>query len=217
MFKENVTEEQLKKILEVQKKVKLLGFDEEANVGSYKYSYTSLAKIRVELGKILEEVGLGVSQPITIVDGKQAIRTIIFDEKGIILDSTSYLEIMNPGDPQSFGKSVTYQRRYCLVSLLFIVADKDDDVVLPEEDIQKSIEEARTLQALVTLYKRLDKNQQTKYQKVFGEKKKELTSPKEDIPTQETEKKEQSEKPKKLNKNLQEIVDATKIKGEEGQ
>lgn len=68
--------------------------------------------------------GLSVVQPLTNIDGKPAIATIIMDGNDTILTSTMPLPDIQ--DPQKMGSAITYFRRYALQSLFVLKAEDDD-------------------------------------------------------------------------------------------
>lgn len=78
------------------------------------------------LKPLLEKYGLVVIQPLSTIDGKQAINTIVFD-----VDSGEKLESDTPlpatPDAQKAGAAITYFRRYALTSLFLIQGEEDDD------------------------------------------------------------------------------------------
>ena len=64
-------------------------------------------------------------QPLTNIDGKAAIQTILVDsETGEKIENITPLT-ENP-DPQKMGSAITYFRRYSLQSLLGLQAEDDD-------------------------------------------------------------------------------------------
>lgn len=117
----------MKKILDFQKKVGAISKDSENPF--YKSKYFDINKLLEVVKPILNELGLVLLQPLTELNGKPALRTIILDTE---LDKSPY-EIVdfttplpeNP-DPQKMGSIITYYRRYSIQSLLGLQAEDDD-------------------------------------------------------------------------------------------
>lgn len=83
---------------------------------------------------VLNKVGLVVLQPLTNIDGKPAINTIIADpESGEIIESV--LPLIENSDPQKFGSICTYTRRYALQSILLLQSEDDDGNTASEASI----------------------------------------------------------------------------------
>lgn len=92
----------------------------------FKNKYFDINTIIAEIKPITEELGLIILQPLTIVDGRSAINTMIIDaETGETIIQSLALLPDNP-DPQKMGSAITYFRRYSLQSLLLLEADDDD-------------------------------------------------------------------------------------------
>jgi len=91
----------------------------------YKSKYVDINGLLEQLKPLLEKHGLIVLQPLTHIEGKPAISTMIAstitDTK---LESTIPLP-ENP-DPQKMGAIITYFRRYALQSLFLLQAEDDD-------------------------------------------------------------------------------------------
>jgi len=114
----------MKKLLEFQKKVGAIAKDSVNPF--FKSNYFDINKLIEEVKPILNEVGLVITQPLTTVDGRLAIKTILIDiesDKELITEIAILPE--NP-DPQKMGSIITYFRRYALQSLLFLQAEDDD-------------------------------------------------------------------------------------------
>ena len=98
--------------------------DSEADAGSYKYRYGSLPAILRAVKPVLHKHGFSVLQPIN--DG--TICTTLLHESGQEIKAS--MECSAAGlDPQSFGKKITYYKRYALTSMLGICPDDDPDCV----------------------------------------------------------------------------------------
>lgn len=119
------------KLLEVQKKVGAVTKDKQNPF--FKSNYADINNYIDVLKPILNEVGLVVLQPLSSIDGKPAIRTIVMDDKDKLEFDTPIIE--NP-DPQKQGAVITYFRRYALQSLFFLQAEDDDANIasLPQND-----------------------------------------------------------------------------------
>lgn len=74
---------------------------------------------------LLTKHGLVIIQPLSDINGKPAITTIVTDiESGEMCQDT--IVIPEQTDIQKFGAAVTYMRRYALQSLLLLQAEDDD-------------------------------------------------------------------------------------------
>lgn len=95
----------------------------------FKSKYFDINQVLSEVKPILNKLGLVVLQPLTTVDGKPALKTIIRDES-LTLSADLINETIvipeNP-DPQKMGSAITYFRRYALVSALGLEGEEDDD------------------------------------------------------------------------------------------
>ena len=109
-----------------------------------KYSYAPLSEIFDAIRKPLAENGLAISQPMTIIDGKLIVETVLSHSSGEWISGQILIESQKL-DPQSIGSALTYARRYSLSALLGIASEEDDDAEgamdrkksedKPEEDI----------------------------------------------------------------------------------
>ncbi|MDR3609988.1 MAG: ERF family protein [Ignavibacteriaceae bacterium] len=116
----------MNKLLEFQKKV---GAISKNSINPFfKSNYFDINKLIDVIKPILNEIELVLLQPLENINGKSALRTIIYDvnEGGCstIIDFTTPLP-ENP-DPQKMGSIITYFRRYAIQSLLFLQAEDDD-------------------------------------------------------------------------------------------
>lgn len=110
----------MKRILEVQKQIGVLGKDSKNPF--FKSAYLDLNKLLIHVTPLLIENGLLLSQPIQ----EGLVKSLIIDaESGKVLLS-SEIALPDLKDPQKLGSAITYFRRYTLKSLLSI-AEGDDD------------------------------------------------------------------------------------------
>jgi len=116
----------MNKLLQFQQKVGAISKD--STNPYFKSKYFDINKLIEEVKPILNELELVLLQPLENINGKPALRTIIYDvnEGGCttIIDFTTPLP-ENP-DPQKMGSVITYYRRYAIQSLLFLQAEDDD-------------------------------------------------------------------------------------------
>lgn len=112
------------KILKIQTEIGVLSKDKENPF--FKSSYFDINQIIAQLLPLLEKHNLSVIQPLTVVDGKNALATQVYDieKKEVLVISTIFLP-ENP-DPQKMGSAITYLRRYALQSLFLLQAEDDD-------------------------------------------------------------------------------------------
>lgn len=89
----------------------------------YEHKYADINTIIDMVKPILNGEGLLLLQPLSNIDGKPAIKTIIMCKNGEISDTIVLPEDKNP---QKMGSAITYFRRYALQSILFMQAEDDD-------------------------------------------------------------------------------------------
>ena len=112
-----------KKLLEAQKKIASIKKGKENPF--FKSKYADINSYIEEVKPIMNECGLIILQPLTLRDGKVALKTVIIDtDNGDEFASVTKLP-ENP-DPQKMGAIITYFRRYAIQSLLFLQAEDDD-------------------------------------------------------------------------------------------
>lgn len=91
----------------------------------FKSKYTDINALLAVVKPVLHKQHLIVLQPLTQVNGKPAIRTDIIDVS--TGESVSDVIVMpENSDPQKMGSTITYFRRYALVSMLALEAEDDD-------------------------------------------------------------------------------------------
>jgi hypothetical protein len=112
------------KLLAFQKKVEAITKDLENPY--FKSQYFDVNKVIQNIKPVLNDVGLVVLQPMTMVGDKQAIKTVILDsDTGAEYSETT--TIPETVKAQDTGSAITYFRRYCLTSLLLLQGETDDD------------------------------------------------------------------------------------------
>lgn len=92
---------------------------------AYSYSYAPLEDILKATREALSENGLAVSQLLDEGSEGVVLQTLLVHSSGQWI--SSYRNLGNHNDPQSFGGQLTYYRRYALSSILGISSEDDDD------------------------------------------------------------------------------------------
>ena len=100
----------------------------------YEHKYADINTIIDMVKPILHDEGLLLLQPLSNIDGKPAIKTIIMCKDDVISDTIVLPEDQNP---QKMGSSITYFRRYALQSMLFMQAEDDDGNSASRQSTQK--------------------------------------------------------------------------------
>ena len=118
--------------------------------GSFKYKYADLDSVINKAKPVLLKHGLGFTQSIGNVDGKQSLTTRVFSNEGEWIEDTTILphaKLNGGNEAQEMGSSITYIRRYSLCSMLGIVSDDDTDGVIPmqKKDLTGAINNLRNL------------------------------------------------------------------------
>src|SRR3990167_4488893 len=112
------------KLLNVQREVGAIAKD--ASNPFFKSNYFDINGLLKELKPILNKEGLVVLQPLTELNGKLALATLVIDAESGEKISESICPLPETQDAQKAGSAITYFRRYSLQSL-FLLEAKDDD------------------------------------------------------------------------------------------
>lgn len=92
---------------------------------AHKHKYANIDAVLEEVIPILQENQIVVYEaPISTVEGKDFLQIILQHISGQYIAST--LSLYHAKDMQSYGGSITYARRYALVSLLGLPQEDDD-------------------------------------------------------------------------------------------
>jgi hypothetical protein len=162
---------------ELQRECRFVGTDGEVSIPTRHYQFVTLLKLRVDiLHPLFVKYHFGFTQPLTVIDGNNALLTKIFDDETgeVVAESSVILKTRSENNPQDWGSAITYFRRYSLFSLLGMVGDKDDDCYIQEDEIKSRVSETINIKDLNKLYISLRKEQQEEYKDIFSKKKKEL-------------------------------------------
>jgi hypothetical protein len=89
-----------------------------------RYKYAELADVLASVLPALSSNGLAVTQTLRPVDDWMALVTTLMHTGGGSIESV--VPIVVDGNPQVFGSSMTYLRRYSLLALLGVAAEDDD-------------------------------------------------------------------------------------------
>jgi hypothetical protein len=106
----------------------------------FKSKYADLNAVREAVIPVLNEHGISVLQPMTTVDGKNYIKTMLLHESGETIESLTEIIYAKTNDAQAQGSGITYARRYGLQSLVCVGADDDDGNAASTPPQQKKIE-----------------------------------------------------------------------------
>jgi len=109
-------------LLKVQQEVEAIKRD--SSNPFFKSKYFDVNSLLAELKPVLNKHGVVVLQPLTCLDGKPAIKTIIMTDDGSSIEDTILLPVND--DPQKMGAIITYFRRYTLQSLFLLEAEDND-------------------------------------------------------------------------------------------
>src|SRR3990167_4215492 len=95
--------------------------------GQYKFAYAPLDEILAAVKPALSENGLALSQLLSNLDGKPALRTMLLHASGGFLEDICPLPVNGGESAQEIGSAITYLRRYAAVAILGIATEEDDD------------------------------------------------------------------------------------------
>lgn len=152
-----------------------------ANYGKY----AQLKDLVTETRPALKKHGLFVFQALTEIDGKPSISTkLVHDASDEYIETKTPL-IHKPEDPQKWGASITYARRYAYVTILGLLVDEDDDGELAStkaeakpyvQDVEEELAKAQTVQDLAKLFNRMPPTQRIETTKAFTARKLEINN-----------------------------------------
>ena len=136
----------------------------------YSYTYTDLPEIIRSITPYLKKNDLGFMQ---LIEGGQ-LKTIVFHvESGESIEASANIpeeQLKGMNKHQSFGSGLTYMRRYALTCALGLVTDKDMDASTIEDKLSR----IENVSELLKLFNSLDKEHQTQFTKVFGDRRQQL-------------------------------------------
>lgn len=103
----------------------------------FKSKYFDINKLLEIIKPVLNEMNVVILQPLSNVEGRPALRTVLYDtEKGQMLSDTQ-ITLPDLTDPQKMGSAITYYRRYSLQSLLGLEAEDDDGNLASNKTIKE--------------------------------------------------------------------------------
>ncbi len=111
-----------KKLLQVQDEISPI--EKKATNPFFNSSYFDINQLLAVVKPVLSKHGLILLQPLTTVDGKPAISTVLMDDDGENISWDTVLPTAK--NAQDLGSIITYVRRYSLQSLLGLEAVDDD-------------------------------------------------------------------------------------------
>jgi hypothetical protein len=127
-----------KKLLEIQKEI---GTVKKDSVNPFlKNKYVDINSLLEQVKPLFDKYGLGLFQPLSNVNGRPALRTIVTDnDKEIINDVITLPDLQ---DSQKMGGAITYYRRYSILSLLGLGAEDDDGNYASKPTIKEKAKQA---------------------------------------------------------------------------
>ncbi len=109
------------RLLAAQKEIEVITKDKTNPYFNHKYA--DINTILKMVKPILNNEELLLLQPLSNVNGKPAIKTIIVHGEDMISETMVMPEDTNP---QKMGSTITYYRRYAIVSILCLESEDDD-------------------------------------------------------------------------------------------
>jgi hypothetical protein len=90
----------------------------------FKSKYADINSFIEAIRPVCAKYGVVVLQPLTHIEGRPAVKTILSCETGEVIESV--MPIDDNKDPQKVGGLITYVRRYALQSMFCMQASDDD-------------------------------------------------------------------------------------------
>jgi hypothetical protein len=111
-------------LIKTQQEMPTLVFD--ATNPHFKNHYASLGQVIKTILPTLNKYGLSFTQLVDFEGQTQFVKTVLFNAAGEKIESRQVLAPTKQ-DPQGYGSAITYAKRYSLVAMLGLDAEKDDD------------------------------------------------------------------------------------------
>ena len=93
----------------------------------YKSRFSTLAAVLNAVRKPMAKQGIALMQSVSIAEGRVAVTTSLIHASGEWMRETMAFPIASGANVQQAGSTVTYLRRYSLISLCAIVGDPHED------------------------------------------------------------------------------------------
>lgn len=106
----------------------------------FKSKYADLCSVMSVCKDPLTNAGLAVLQLVTTTpEGKHAVQTVLTHVSGEFISTTMTLEV-NKSNMQELGSSISYAKRYCLQSMLFIPTQDDDaEATMDRKEVKSNV------------------------------------------------------------------------------
>jgi hypothetical protein len=127
-----------------QEKVAKIDLDGEVKTKAYTFRYATLGNIIDKIKPAMKAAGLAYTQT---VEGDKIVTTVACAKDGSLIRSTMPIAVSS--DPKQVGASITYFRRYCLVSMLGIAGEEDKDA--PEGEAKRPLPDSLLAKALARI------------------------------------------------------------------
>ena len=92
----------------------------------FKNKYADLNDILLAVVPALNNNGIVLLQPLTNIDGKNYVKTVLMHESGETFESLAEIFCNKQNDAQAYGSGISYARRYSLSSICGIGSEDDD-------------------------------------------------------------------------------------------
>lgn len=119
-----------KKLFKFSTLIKPITKDSDSEINNKTYNYISLQKIQKSIKNILIECELYYTQSII---NNELILTV-YDTEGNTLTSSYPLFCVDPTNPQIFGSTLTYAKRYQLIAFFGLIIEEKEETALADTD-----------------------------------------------------------------------------------
>jgi len=99
----------------------------KAEAGRRSYAYVDLAGILADVSPALEANGLSLRQSVQLDGGLLVVSTILRDDDGAEIQSSVMLAPPDSHDPQAWGSTLSYGRRYSLLATMGLAAEDESE------------------------------------------------------------------------------------------
>lgn len=119
----------------------------------YKSKFADINDVIKTVKEVLNSNGITYLQPLKVTDvaGEKVtvVETVLLHESGEFMSSETEVVVKDKSDPQKYGASITYSRRFGLQSMVGLPAEDDDGntasgVKKKESPVKKDKEEKKT-------------------------------------------------------------------------